>query len=241
MGLGNTAIPPLSEPTAEDQKATTITRVRLYSSEGATKPSPLLSVCRTSREYTLSIYTACIETPGFDRKIRLRPKKDILVLYEYGGGLSRKYIERCEMSPFSDISVVALHVPLKEGNARSQSIEDILKIFPKLEKLLVFPMSGDITYLEIYTGQGYECFIRPIIAGDHIRSNEALSRWEWSSYEPSVNIANRDEESMQGAIQKVQLLHAAKGNEQGEPAENRLIKVELVCACLGASHYIGLD
>ena len=161
-----------------------------------------------------------------------------VVLYEPDGGESRKYIERGEMSPFSDISVVATSVPLKEGDARSQIIEDILEIFPKLENLLVFPISGDITYLEIFIGEGYECFIKPIIDGDRIRSNESLSRWEGSSYQPSLNIASRDEESMRGAIHKVLRLHAAKGSEQGELVENRLIKVELVCAYLGASHWL---
>jgi hypothetical protein len=108
MGLGNIAIQPLNESTADDQKATTVTKVRFYSSEGATKPSPLLSVCRTSREYALSIYTASVETLGFDYKIRLRPKIGALVLYNYDGGQTRRYFKAKEVGTFSDISVIAL-------------------------------------------------------------------------------------------------------------------------------------
>jgi hypothetical protein len=235
MGLENTAIQSLSESPADDQKATTVTRVRFCSSTVVAQPSTLLHVCRTSRGYVLSIYTACIEPPGFDHKIRLRPKKDILVLREYDGIPSRRYLEMGETGTFSNISVVALHVPLKEGSmgdARSQGIEGILEIFPKLEKLLVFPISEDLASLKILTIQGHKYFIRPIIEGDHIRSNKA--RGTLGYYNPTIDVVRRDRESMQSAVHKMRRLHAAKGNEQGELAEDRLIKVEFVCVCLGA-------
>lgn len=93
-------------------------------------------------------------------------------------------------------------------------------------------LSEDIAFLEIYTVQGHEYFIMPIIDRHHIRSKEAGKAW--GCYKPTVDMARRDRESMQSVVHKVQRLHAAKGNEQGELAEDRLINVEYVCVCIGA-------
>jgi hypothetical protein len=201
------------------------------------QPNPplFLAVCRSSREYALSIYTASVETLGFDYKIRLRPKMDTLVLYDYDGGQTRRYFKAKEVGTFSDISVIALYERLHESSMivpRSQRIEGILEIFPKVEKLLVFPVFEDLAFLKSFIFQGQECFIRPVLDGDHIRSYEA--RGVLGCYIATVKELKSERESLQTVIQKVQRLHAAKGNEQSEVAEDRLIEVEFVCVCLGA-------
>jgi len=50
----------------------------------------------------------------------------------------------------------------------------------------------------------------------------------------TVEKLKRERQSLQSSIQKVQHLHAVKGNEQSEAAEDRLIQVEYVCVCPGA-------
>jgi hypothetical protein len=119
------------------------------------QPNPplFLAVCRSSREYALSIYTASVETLGFDYKIRLRPKMDTLLLYDYDGGQTRRYFKAKEVGTFSDISVIALYERLHESSMivpRSQRIEGILEIFPKVEKLLVFPVFEDLAFLKSF-------------------------------------------------------------------------------------------
>jgi hypothetical protein len=71
-----------------------------------------------------------------------------------------------------------------------------------------------------------------VLDGDHIRSYEA--RGVLGCYIATVKELKSERESLQTVIQKVQRLHAAKGNEQSEVAEDRLIEVEFVCVCLGA-------
>ena len=68
---------------------------------------------------------------------------DTLLLYDYDGGQTRRYFKAKEVGTFSDISVIALYERLHESSMivpRSQRIEGILEIFPKVEKLLVFPV-----------------------------------------------------------------------------------------------------
>jgi hypothetical protein len=118
-------------------------------------PPAMLSACRISREVILSTHTAYIEssTCHSQRKIRLDPKIDTLLVIHGWLLPDTESDDNQSMSPFSDICRVALgEKDLRTANLLGNWVP-VSKLFPKLE--IFFVVYGDEQILECYK-QGCE-------------------------------------------------------------------------------------